>query len=50
MLIVDFEKAFNPLECTFIEKALKAFNLGPSLINWFKLFYNDTRREVQNNC
>ena len=49
LLFVDFEKAFDTLEWSFIEKAFKYFNFGPSLIGWIKLFYNDIQSCVYNN-
>ena len=49
LLFVDFEKAFDSLEWTFIEKTLAHFKFGPSLIAWIKLFYTDIASCVQNN-
>lgn len=48
LMFVDFEKAFNSTEWAFIERALVYFNFGPSLVTWFKLFYNDglTKRRL----
>ena len=34
LLFVDFEKAFDFVEWSFIEKTLKYYNFGPSLIAW----------------
>lgn len=34
LLIIDFEKAFDSLSWSFINKVLKFFNFGPSIINW----------------
>ena len=42
LLFVDFEKAF-------IEKTLKCYNFGPSLIAWIRLFYTDIISCIQNN-
>jgi len=39
LLFIDFEKVFDALEWNFIEKFLRHFNFGPSLIIWFRLFY-----------
>ena len=36
LMFVDFEKAFDSIEWTFIERALVHFNFGPSLLTWFK--------------
>ena len=43
---VDFEKAFDIVEWSFIEKTLK-YNFGPSLIAWIKLFYTDISSCIQ---
>ena len=49
LLFIDFEKAFDTLEWTFVEKSLKYYNFGNSLISWFKLFYTDISSSIQNN-
>ena len=49
LLFVDFEKAFDSVEWSFIEKTLKYYNFGPSLITWIKLFYTDISSCIQNN-
>ena len=49
LLFIDFEKAFDTLEWSFIEKTLKYYNFGDSLILWIKLFYTDISSSIQNN-
>ena len=49
LLFIDFEKAFDTLEWNFIEKTLRYYNFGDSLITWVKLFYNDISSCIQNN-
>ena len=49
LLFIDFEKAFDSIELSFIEKTLKYYNFGNSLITWIKLFYTDICSCVQNN-
>ena len=49
LLFVDFEKAFDSVEWSFIEKTLKYYNFGPSLIAWIKFFYTDISSCIQNN-
>ena len=49
LLFIDFEKAFDTLEWTFVEKSLKYYNFGNSLISWIKLFYTDISSSIQNN-
>ena len=41
LLFIDFEKASDTLEWSFIEKTLKHCNFGDSLILWIRLFYTD---------
>ena len=38
LLFIDFEKAFDTLEWSFISKTLQHFGFGPSLLNWIELF------------
>ena len=49
LLFIDFEKAFDTLEWSFIEKTLNYYNFGNSLISWIKLFYTDISSSIQNN-
>ena len=37
------------VEWTFVEKTLKYYNFGNSLISWIKLFYTDISSSIQNN-
>ena len=39
----------SSVEGSFIEKTLKYYNFGPSLITWIKLFYTDICSCIQNN-
>ena len=39
LLFFDFEKAFDFLEWSFIDKTLQHFGFGPSLSSWVRLFY-----------
>ena len=48
-LFIDFEIAFDTLEWPFLEKTLKYYNFGDSLILWIKLFYTDISSSIQNN-
>ena len=34
LLLIDFEKAFDSVSWSFINKVLKFFNFGPSIIKW----------------
>ena len=49
LLFIDFEKAFDSLEWSFIEKTLNYYNFGSSLVAGVRLFYTDVSSCVQNN-
>ena len=51
LLVVDFEKAFDTLEWTFVKKTLSSYNFEESITckSWIKLFYNDILSCIQNN-
>ena len=48
LLFVDFEKAFDTLEWSFISKTLEAFNFGNKLKKWFNALYNNVQSSVVN--
>jgi hypothetical protein len=41
MFLIDFRKAFDKIEWSFILKTLNFFNFGPHLIKWVKVIYSD---------
>ena len=41
LLLIDFEKAFDSIEWSFIDKVLNFYNFGRDLIKWIKTFYNN---------
>ena len=49
MLFIDFEKAFDSLEWSFIVNSLRFFGFGPSIINWVKVLNCETESCVLNN-
>ena len=49
LLLIDFEKAFDTVEWSFIEKTLQFYGFGPSLQKWIKVFYCDISSAVTNN-
>ena len=49
MFLIDFRKAFDKIEWSFILKTLNFFNFGPDLIKWVKLIYTDISSYVKNN-
>ena len=48
-LLIDFEKAFDTVEWSFIGKTLQFYGFGPSLQKWIKAFYCDISSAVTNN-
>ena len=36
LLFIDFEKAFDSIECDFLYQSLEAFNFGSTLVTWIK--------------
>ena len=49
LLFIDFEKAFDFLEWSFILDTLRFFGFGTSIINWVRVFYNKTESCILNN-
>ena len=49
LLFVDFEKAFDKLDWSFMFNVLRFFNFGPDLISWIKILYNDISSCTMNN-
>ena len=46
---IDFQKAFDSLNRSFLIKPLKAFNFGKSFISWVEMFYTNIKSCVINN-
>ena len=38
-MFIDFEKAFDSLEWTFLNRCLELFPFGPSFVRWVNVFY-----------
>ena len=49
IMSVDYEKAFDRLEWSFIDKALEYFNFGPILRKWVKVCYTDISSQCSYN-
>jgi hypothetical protein len=49
LLFLDFEKAFDSLEWTFMIKSLRKFNFGNDFIRWILTLYNDPNLCIKNN-
>ena len=45
ILLIDFRKAFDSIDHTFLQNALELFGFGPDIIQWIKLFFS--KREAQ---
>ena len=41
MFLIDFRKAFDNIEWSFILKALKHFDFGPDFVKWIDIIYTD---------
>lgn len=49
LLMIDFEKAFDSVSWSFLQKALKLFNFGPDIRRWIEVFYNNANSCVSVN-
>ena len=49
LLFTDFEKTFDSLEWTFLEKCLNQFGFGPDFIRWVNIFYKYIQSFIVNN-
>jgi hypothetical protein len=49
LLLIDFEKAFESLEWTFVEKTLKYFKFGNHFRKWVNIVYNQIESCIINN-
>ena len=49
LVAIDFQKAFDSINRSFMIKALSALNFGPSLIHWIQTFYKNITSTVMNN-
>lgn len=41
LINIDFKKAFDSIEWTFLREVLKKFNFGNSFIHWIEVFYKN---------
>ena len=48
-IFLDFKKAFDSVEWSYLNAALELFNFGPNILNWIKIIYNDVSSCVVNN-
>ena len=49
LLLIDFEKAFDTVKWSAIDKTLSFFNFGQSFRNWIKVIYHNVQSVVLNN-
>lgn len=49
LISIDFQKAFDSLEWSFLECVLNKFNFGPSFKTWIRTLYTDISSCVINN-
>ncbi len=49
LLNIDFEKAFDSLNCNFLFAALKHVNFGNKIIQYIKMLYNNIESTIINN-
>ena len=49
LLLIDFEKAFDTVRWSFIDKALQIFNFGNSFRKWVQVLYTNIESAVLNN-
>ena len=46
MVLIDFEKAFDSVAWSFMEKCLSFYNFQKDIINWIKTFYRNIKSTV----
>ena len=46
MILIDFEKAFDSVAWSFLEKCLKFYNFKSNILSWIKTFYNNIKSSV----
>ena len=49
LIFIDFQKAFDTLEWSYLYKCLEAFNFGGEFIRWVRTFYQNIQSCVINN-
>jgi hypothetical protein len=49
ILTIDFEKAFDTVDWTFLHKTLRSFNFGDDFASWVKLKQQNATSAVINN-
>ena len=49
IILIDFEKAFDSVEWSFLLKSLASFNFGLNFMKWIKIIYTNIESCVTNN-
>ena len=49
LMFVDYEKAFDTIEWTFVDECLRFFNFSDVIIKWFRILYKNISSYVINN-
>ena len=49
LLFIDFEKAFDTIEWSFLKKALEKFNFGQGFLRWIQILYNNISSCIMKN-
>ena len=49
LLFLDFQKAFDSVELSFLFETLKCFNFGENFIKWMQIVYNNPMFRLKNN-
>ena len=49
LVFIDFKKAFDSVEWSFLYQCLEIFNFGPDFIRWVKTFYKNIQSCTINN-
>jgi len=49
LIMLDFEKAFDTLEWSFLQNSLIKFNFGTEFIRWVSVLYNKPNAIIKNN-
>ena len=48
LIYIDFQKAFDSLERSFLQRCLESFNFGPNFIHWVMTFYKNIQSCIIN--
>ena len=49
LISIDFEKAFDTVDTSFLLLVLRKFNFGDSFLKWISILYNKAESCVINN-